>query len=119
MALLQASKTLDKLKVVSEYQIGVDIVKRALQAPIKQIAENAGVSGDVIVSETLKSKGNIGYNARTGIFEDLIKAGVIDPKKVTRVALENAASAAGMILLTDCVMCDIKEKDEPQGIPMM
>ena len=119
VALLQASKTLDKLKVVSEYQIGVDIVKRALQAPIKQIAENAGVSGDVIVSETLKSKGNIGYNARTGVFEDLIKAGVIDPKKVTRVALENAASAAGMILLTDCVMCDIKEKDEPQGMPMM
>ncbi len=119
VALLQASKTLDKLKVESEYQVGVDIVRRALQAPIKQIAYNAGVSGDVVVSETLKSKGNIGYNARTDKYEDLIVAGVIDPKKVARVALENAASAAGMILLTDCVMCDIKEKDEPQGMPMM
>jgi chaperonin GroEL len=122
VALLQASRTLDKLKVASEYQIGIDIVKRALQAPIKQIAENAGMSGDVIASETLKSKGNVGYNARTGVFEDLIKAGVIDPKKVTRVALENAASVAGMILLTDVIMCTIpdnKTNDMPQGMSMM
>lgn len=119
-ALLQASKTLDQLVVESEYQIGLDIVKRALSAPIKQIANNAGVSGDVVVNTVLSSDNtNFGYNARTDNYEDLIAAGVIDPKKVSRVALENAASAAGMIILTECMMVDIPEKNTDQGMPMM
>jgi chaperonin GroEL len=119
VALLQASKALDKLKIDSGYDVGVDIVRRSLQAPIMKIAENAGKSGDVVIAETHKSKANIGYNARTDAFEDLIKAGVIDPKKVTRIALENAASAAGMLLLTNCIMAEIKSDNaEPQGMQM-
>lgn len=119
VALLQASKALDKFKIDSEYAVGVDIVRRSLQAPIMKIAENAGKSGDVVIAETHKSKANIGYNARTDAFEDLIKAGVIDPKKVSRIALENAASAAGMLLLTNCIMAEIKSDNaEPQGMQM-
>ena len=119
VALLQASKALDKFKIDSEYAVGVDIVRRSLQAPIMKIAENAGKSGDVVIAETHKSKANIGYNARTDTFEDLIKAGVIDPKKVSRIALENAASAAGMLLLTNCIMAEIKSDNaEPQGMQM-
>jgi chaperonin GroEL len=119
VALLQASKALDKLKIEPEYAVGVDIVRRALQAPIMKIAENAGKSGAVVISETHKSEPNNGYNARTDRFENLIDAGVIDPKKVTRIALENAASAAGMILLTNCIMAEIKSDDaEPQGMQM-
>ena len=119
VALLQASKALDKLKIEPEYAVGVDIVRRALQAPIMKIAENAGKSGAVVISETHKSEPNNGYNARTDRFENLIDAGVIDPKKVSRIALENAASAAGMILLTNCIMAEIKSDDaEPQGMQM-
>ena len=112
-------KILDKLKIEPEYAVGVDIVRRALQAPIMKIAENAGKSGAVVISETHKSEPNNGYNARTDRFENLIDAGVIDPKKVSRIALENAASAAGMILLTNCVMAEIKSDNaEPQGMQM-
>ena len=123
VALLQASKALDNLIIETEYAIGVDIVRRALKAPIMLIAQNAGKSGDVVIAETLKSESNIGYNARTDKFENLIEAGVIDPKKVSRIALENAASAAGMILLTEVVIADIKsdtaDHSSMQGMPMM
>ena len=111
---------LNDLQVEPEYQIGIDIVKRALSAPIKQIAQNAGVSGDVVVNTVLNSTdNNFGYNARTNEYEDLIAAGVIDPKKVSRVALENAASAAGMIILTEAMMVDVPEKNTDHGVPMM
>jgi chaperonin GroEL len=122
VAFIKAGKVLDDLQVESEYQIGVDIVKRALSAPCKQIAINAGVSSDVVVNTIVASDNkNFGYNARTDKYEDLIAAGVIDPKKVSRVALENASSAAGMILLTECAMIDIPEKNPSalQGMPMM
>ena len=121
VALIKAAKVLDNLKVESEYQIGVDIVKRTLSSPIKQIAQNAGVSGDVVVNTVLASTDtNFGYNARTDKYEDLIAAGVIDPKKVSRVALENAASAAGMIILTECMMCTVSDdKSNSDTIPMM
>ena len=122
VALIKAGKVLNDLQVEPEYQIGVDIVKRALSAPIKQIAANAGVSGDVIVREIMTAvEDNIGYNARTDNMENLVEAGIIDPKKVSRVALENAASAAGMIILTECTMVDIPEENasSPQGMPMM
>jgi chaperonin GroEL (HSP60 family) len=83
--------------------IGVQIVKKALEAPLRTIADNAGVEGSVVLQRVMNSKGSTGYNARTDKFEDLKKAGVIDPTKVTRIALENAASIAGMVLTTECV----------------
>lgn len=120
VALVKAGEVLNDLQVEPEYQIGIDIVKRALSAPIKQIAQNAGVSGDVVVNTVLNSTdNNFGYNARTNEYEDLIAAGVIDPKKVSRVALENAASAAGMIILTEAMMVDVPEKNTDHGVPMM
>jgi chaperonin GroEL len=120
VALVKAGEVLNDLQVEPEYQIGLDIVKRALSAPIKQIAQNAGVSGDVVVNTVLNSTdNNFGYNARTNEYEDLIAAGVIDPKKVSRVALENAASAAGMIILTEAMMVDVPEKNTDHGVPMM
>ncbi|MBQ0063756.1 MAG: chaperonin GroEL [Prevotella sp.] len=88
-------------------QVGIDIVKRAIEEPLRQIAANAGVEGAVIVQKVLEGKGDFGYNARLDKFEDLREAGVIDPAKVERVALENAASIAGMFLTTECVICDI------------
>jgi len=119
VALLRASKVLENLKVEGEEKIGIDILKRALQAPIRQIAENAGKDGAVIAAEVLKGEGNFGYNAATDKFEDLMKAGVIDPTKVVRSALENAVSAASMLLTTECVIADLpedkKEKEKLAG----
>jgi chaperonin GroEL len=93
------------------------IVKKALESPLRTIAENAGVDGSVVLQEVLKAKGAKGYNARTDEYEDLKKAGVIDPTKVTRVALENAGSIASMVLTTECVISDKKE-DHPPMPPM-
>ena len=90
-------------------------MKKALESPIRIIAENAGVEGSVVLQEVIKSKGDMGYNARTDKFEDLKKAGVIDPTKVTRIALENASSIAGMILTTECVVNDKKEENAGGG----
>ncbi|MEP7266607.1 MAG: chaperonin GroEL [Saprospiraceae bacterium] len=117
VALVRAIPSLDKLKGENEDEtIGMQIVKKALEAPLRIIAENAGVEGSVVFQKVLSSKGSNGYNARTDIFEDLKKAGVIDPTKVTRIAIENAASIAGMILTTECVINDRpKEKDTPHG----
>ncbi len=116
VALVRAIKILDKVKGSNEDEnIGVQIVKKALEAPIRTIAENAGVEGSVVLQEVIKSKGSVGYNARTDVYEDLKKAGVIDPTKVTRIALENAASIAGMILTTECVVNDKKEENAGAG----
>jgi len=93
---------------------GIKIVRRALEEPLRQIVANAGGEGSVVVQKVFEGKGDFGYNARTETFEDLFKAGVIDPTKVTRVALENAGSIAGMLLTTECVVSDIEE-DEPAG----
>ncbi len=125
---LRAIKALDKVKVEHEDEkIGVDIVRRALEEPLRQIVENAGKEGSVVVDAVLKATGNVGYNARTDVYEDLIKAGVIDPTKVARVALENAGSIAGMLLTTECVLAEIKEETPaapagagmPGGMPGM
>ncbi len=94
-------------------KIGVDIVKRAIEQPIRALANNAGIEGSVIVEEVKKRKGNDGYNVATGIFEDLVKAGVVDPKKVTRTALQNAASIAGLLLTTECLITEIPKKETP------
>ena len=93
-------------------RIGVDIVKRAIEYPTRELANNAGVEGSVIVEEVKRRKGNEGYNVATGGYEDLVKAGVVDPKKVTRTALQNAASIAGLLLTTECLITEIPEKDK-------
>jgi chaperonin GroEL len=114
VALVRAIDALEKFKGVNEdEEIGIGIIRKALEAPLRTIADNAGVEGSVILMEVRKSKGSNGYNAQTGVFEDLKKSGVIDPTKVTRIALENAASIAGLILTTECVVSDMPE-DKPE-----
>jgi len=96
-------------------QVGVEILRAALSLPVWQIAENAGVSGAVVVDAVKKLKGNFGYNAATGAYEDLVKAGIVDPKKVTRSALQNAVSAASMLLTTEVLVAEIPEKNPSVG----
>ncbi|RQW77016.1 MAG: chaperonin GroEL, partial [Methylococcus sp.] len=116
VALINAIKSIETLKGANDDEtIGIQIVKKALEAPLRTIAENAGVEGSVVLMEVIKSKGATGYNARTDKYEDLKKAGVIDPTKVTRIALENAASIAAMILTTECVINDKKEENAGAG----
>ena len=113
VALVRAISALADLKGINEDEtIGINIVRKALEAPLKTIAANAGMEGSVIFMDVMKGKGSYGYNARTDQFEDLKQAGVIDPTKVTRIALENAASIAGMILTTECVINDKKEESD-------
>lgn len=110
VALVRTINNLAKLEGANEDEtIGIGIVKKALEAPVRIIAENAGQEGSVVFMEVLKGKGSFGYNARTNNYEDLKKAGVIDPTKVTRIALENAGSIAGMVLMTECVINDKPE----------
>jgi chaperonin GroEL len=123
VALIRAISVLVNFKGVNEDETtGVDIVRRSLEAPLRIIAENAGVEGSVVAMKVKAGKGAFGYNARTDKYEDLKAAGVIDPTKVTRVALENAASIAGMVLTTECVINDKPEKEAahahgaPQGM---
>ena len=104
----EAMRTLNN----ADENTGIAIVRRAIEEPLRQICYNAGLEGAVIVNKVREGEGNFGYNAKTETFEDLRKAGVVDPAKVTRVALENAASVAGMFLTTECVICDKKE-DKP------
>jgi len=117
VALLRAQGALDKLKLEGDVLLGVKIVRRAIEEPIRQIAENSGQDGAVVVMKVRAEKGAFGFNARTEIYEDLMKAGVIDPTKVARCALENAASVAGLLLMTDAVIHDKPEKDKPMQMP--
>ena len=121
VALLRTLVVLGKTEIDGEEEIGINILKKALEAPIRQIAENAGKDGAVIVAEVLKSKGSFGYNAATDIYEDLMQVGVVDPTKVVRYALENAASAAAMFLTTECVVAELPEaqKDKGGSMPQM
>ena len=96
---------------------GINIIRRAIEEPLRQICHNAGLEGAVIVNKVREGKGNFGFNAKKEVFEDLRAAGVVDPAKVTRVALENAASVAGMFLTTECVICDKKEENPPMPMP--
>ena len=117
VALIRAQKALEGLKAEnSDENTGIQIVRRAIEEPLRQIVENAGLEGRVIVNEVRQGEGDYGYNARADKFENMKAAGIIDPAKVTRVALENAASIAGMFLTTECVICDAKE-DKPE-MPM-
>ena len=117
VAYIRAIDVLEKLKVSNEDEkIGVDIIKRALEAPIRTIVANAGIEGSIVVQKVREGKADFGFNARTEKYENLLKAGVIDPVKVTRVALENAASIAGLLLTTECTIVDKPEKkDMPMG----
>jgi chaperonin GroEL len=118
VAYIRCIPALDKLKGVSEDEsTGINIVKRALEEPLRQIVANAGLEGSIIVQKVKEGKDDFGYNARTDVYENMLAAGVIDPTKVTRVALENAASIASMLLTTECVLSDIKE-DKP-AMPAM
>jgi chaperonin GroEL len=114
VALIRCIAAIEAVKGANEDEtIGVSIVKRAVEAPLRALAANAGEEGSVIVDKVKKAKGNEGYNVATGVYEDLVKAGVVDPKKVTRSALQNAASIAGLLLTTECLITDLPEKDKP------
>jgi chaperonin GroEL len=118
VALVRAQKTLDKISDVNLDEVtGIQIVARAIEAPLRTIVDNAGGEGSVVINKVTEGKGDFGYDAKSDVFVDMLKAGIIDPKKVTRVALENAASVAGMILTTECALIDIKE-DAPAMPPM-
>ncbi|MBU4421602.1 chaperonin GroEL [Candidatus Parcubacteria bacterium] len=120
VALLRAAHVLDNSGLTGDIAVGFNILKSALQEPLKQIAINAGADGAVVADKVLQAEGNIGYNARTGEYEDLVIAGIIDPTKVTRCALENAASIAGMILTTEVTVTDLPKKDDDKGgMPQM
>lgn len=119
VALVDCIKALDALKLSDEEQIGVQIVRRSLEAPMRQIAENAGVDGSVVIERVKKSAAGTGYNAATDKYEDLVKAGIIDPVKVTRSALQNAISIAALVLTTEAIVTDKPEKNSPTGVPPM
>ena len=112
VALIRTLPAIDKLKLHGDEQIGLDIIRRAIESPLRALAANAGVEGSIIVQEVKKLKGNMGYNVASGEFVDLVKAGIVDPKKVTRCALQNAASIAALLLTTECLITDIPEKEK-------
>jgi chaperonin GroEL len=113
-AYLRCIAVLEKLKLHDDEATGVNIVRRALEEPIRQIAQNAGHEGALIVGRVRESKDeNFGFNAETGEFEDMIKAGVIDPAKVTRLALQNAASVVSLMLTTEVLIADLKDEEQP------
>ena len=110
-ALIRSLPVLDKLAVDGDESIGVNVVRKSLESPLRFIATNAGAEGSIIVEKVKLEKGNIGFDAETGVYTDMIKAGIIDPTKVTRTALQNAASVAGLLITTECVVTEIKEKN--------
>ncbi len=116
VALLRCAKAIDSLKLEGDEAIGAQIVRRSIESPIRMLCANAGVEGAVVVGQVATGKGNYGFNVATGNYEDLVKAGVVDPTKVTRTALQNAASIAGLLLTTECMITEIPEKKEaPAG----
>ncbi|MGB4775598.1 MAG: chaperonin GroEL [Daejeonella sp.] len=120
VAFIRAIEALEGLKGANEDETtGIAIVKRAIEEPLRQICENSGIEGSIVVQKVKEGKGDFGYNARTDVYENLIKAGVIDPTKVGRVALENAASIAAMLLTTECVLADDPEDEKGGGMPPM
>ena len=112
VALLRTAKAIESVVLEGDEKIGASIVRRSIEAPLKQLCANAGVDGGVVVAKVLEGKSNSGYNVATGAFEDLVKAGVVDPTKVTRTALQNASSIAGLLLTTECMITELPEKKE-------
>jgi len=122
VAFIRSIESLEKFKGANEDETtGAAIVRRALEEPLRQIVANAGIEGSIVVQKVKAGKADFGFNARTEVYENLLKAGVIDPTKVTRIALENAASIAGMLLTTECVVAEKPKKEEPHshGAPDM
>ncbi len=120
VALVRAKKVLEKLNSETlDETTGIQIVSKAIEAPLRTIVQNAGGEGSVVINKVLEGKKDFGYDAKTEQYVDMLKAGIIDPKKVTRIALENAASVAGMILTTECALIDIKEDNAGGGMPPM
>lgn len=117
VALLRTQKVLDNMKVEGDMKIGRDIVRRALEEPIRQIANNAGQEGSIIVEKVKEMKQDMGFNALTEKFEDMIKSGILDPTKVVRIALQNAASIAGLLLTTEGLVTEIPEEEKKSGYP--
>jgi chaperonin GroEL len=117
VALLRAAKALQGLKVEGDEQIGIDIIKRACEEPLRQIVHNSGTEGAIVVEKVRSNESpNFGFNAATEVYEDLVAAGVIDPTKVTRTALQNAASISSLMLTTEAMICEIPEK-KPAPMP--
>ncbi|NCQ60417.1 MAG: chaperonin GroEL [Myxococcales bacterium] len=112
VALIRAQKGLEKLDVSDEQRVGVNILSRAIEEPLRQISANAGLEGSIVLNEVRKGKGAFGFNAATEVYEDLLEAGVIDPTKVVRTALQNAASVAGLMLTTEALVADMPKKDD-------
>lgn len=117
VALIRAQKALDTLKIKGDEAVGVEIIRRAIEQPLRSLANNAGVEGSIIVAEVKSRKGNEGYNVATGEYVDLVKAGVVDPTKVTRSALQNASSIAGLLLTTECLVTEVPEKEKSAPMP--
>ncbi len=119
VALIRTAKAIDALTATldGDEKLGANIVRRAIESPLKQLCFNAGVEGAVVVQQVLTGKGSNGYNVATGEYEDLVKAGVVDPTKVARIALQNSASIAGLLLTTECIITDAPEKDKPAAMP--
>ena len=119
VAYLRALKGMEKVQLSGEEQMGMNIIKRALEEPVRQIANNAGFEGSVVVQKVMEGKGAFGFNAERGVYEDLMEAGIIDPTKVTRFALQNATSVAGLLLTTEAMVAEKPEKKKPAGAPAM
>jgi chaperonin GroEL len=118
VALIRASKALDDLKLEGDQKVGAAIIKRAIEEPCRWIATNAGHEGSIVVAQVKDAKGDQGFNAATDVYEDLVKAGVIDPAKVVRNALQNAASIASLLLTTEALVSEIPEdKKEAPAMP--
>ena len=117
VALLRTQKALEGLKAEGDVKIGIDIVKRAVEEPLRQIASNAGFEGAIVVEKVKETKGDVGFNALTEKYEDMVKAGILDPTKVVRIALQNAASIAGLLLTTEGLISDIPEDDKHSKYP--
>jgi chaperonin GroEL len=117
VALLRCAKAINTLKLEGDEAVGAQIVRRAIESPIRMLCANAGVEGAVVAAEVAAGKGNYGYNVATGVYEDLVKAGVVDPTKVTRMALQNAASIAGLLLTIECMITEIPE-NKGAGVSM-
>ena len=119
VALVRCIRVLDKIQTSEDQKEGINILKRAISAPLRQIAANAGYEGSVVLNKVLKGKGDYGFNAETEKYENLLKAGVIDPTKVVRFALQNAASVAGLMLTTEAMVAEKPKKKKESAMPAM
>lgn len=117
VAFLRASKVIEKLKLENDEKVGGEIVRRALEEPIRQIAENAGVEGSIVVQKVRENNGAYGFNAETEVYEDMLAAGIIDPTKVARIALQNASSIASLMITTEALITEIPEKEKGPAMP--